>query len=328
MEEYLDLVRTVLEEGAFKQNRTDVATISSFSCNYSIDLADGFPLLTTKKLDGYRWESLIHEVLWYLSGEEHIKNLREETKIWDSWADEKGLLDTAYGRFWRRFPIPDAEMQLDGESWADQSHKWVNDDENTFDQIKYVTDMLQNNPNSRRMVINAWHPANAAVSTLPTCHYTYVFNVQNGKINTHLTQRSGDIAVGIPFNIAAYAILTRIIAKQTELDLGTFSHSIVDAHIYCGTGERAEWYGQNLSTLQETLQENGIAETQEYVKNNTAPNTGNDDHVPNLLEQLSREPFERPTLTIADKSIEDLEFDDIQLHEYTSHDSLSFGVAE
>ena len=328
MEEYLDLVRTVLEEGAFKQNRTGVATISSFSCEYSIDLSDGFPLLTTKKLDGYRWDSLIYELLWYLSGEEHIRNLRENTKIWDSWADEQGRLDTAYGRFWRRYPIPDTEMQLDGESWPKNSHRWVNDDGNTFDQIQYVLDTLQNNPNSRRIVINAWHPANAAVSTLPPCHYTFVFNVQNDELNTHLTQRSGDIALGIPFNIAAYSILTKIIAKQTEFKLGTFSHSIVDAHIYCGTDKRAKWYGKNISTLQETLKNNGLMKTQEYVKTNPASNTENYDHVPNLLKQLSREPFERPTLTIADKSIEDLKFDDIQLHDYTSHDSLSFGVAE
>jgi len=133
MQEYLDLVDSVLTEGAYKPNRTGVDTVSAFSRHYEVDLQEGFPLLTTKQMDGYRWNSLIHEFLWYLSGEEHIRSLREETGIWDAWADDEGRLDTAYGRFWRRFPYP--EEGLDGETWPDEDHRWVNEDERTFDQI-------------------------------------------------------------------------------------------------------------------------------------------------------------------------------------------------
>ncbi len=193
MQQYLDLVGRVLEEGTYKPNRTDADSIASFSQHYQVDLSEGYPLLTTKDLSGFRWNSLIHEFLWYLSGEEHIRNLQEETSIWDAWADDEGHLDTAYGRFWRRYPIPEGDAQLPGETWPDDAHRWTND-EGTFDQIGYVLDGLRENPNSRRYVVSAWHPANAAVSELPPCHYTFVVNVQGDRLNVHLTQRSGDVA--------------------------------------------------------------------------------------------------------------------------------------
>ena len=125
MQQYLDLVDAVLSEGTHKPNRTGVDTISSFSEHYEVDLQEGFPLLTTKKMDGYRWNSMLHEVAWYLSGQEHVRELREETKIWDAWADDGGRLDTSYGRFWRRYPVPDDDAQLEGESWPDEGHRWV-----------------------------------------------------------------------------------------------------------------------------------------------------------------------------------------------------------
>jgi len=231
MQQYLELVDTVLSTGTHKPNRTGVDTISSFSEHYEVDLQDGYPLLTTKEMDGYRWNSMLHEVCWYLSGEEHIRDLREETKIWDAWADDDGRLDTAYGRFWRRFPVPEEDAQLEGESWPAESHQWVTeeaDGRKTFDQLQYVIDTLSDSPNSRRLVVNAWHPANAAVSTLPPCHYSFVFNVQGDQLNCHLTQRSGDTALGIPFNIAAYALLTKVIAQQTGFEPGTFAHTVVD----------------------------------------------------------------------------------------------------
>ena len=218
MKQYLDLVRTVMDNGVRKKTRTGVDTISYFGAFYKVDLNEGFPLLTTKKM---QWKSLLHEVLWYLSGDNHIRNLRQYTKIWDAWADENGVLETAYGYYWRHFPS--AQRNKSGE--------WV---VREVDQIQYVIDEIKRNPNSRRLVISAWEPGNATTSKLPPCHYTFVFNVSDGKLNCHLTQRSGDIALGIPFNLSAYSLLTQVIAQQVGLGLGKFGHTIVDAHIYVG----------------------------------------------------------------------------------------------
>lgn len=338
MQQYLDLVDAALSEGAYKPNRTGVDTISAFSEHYEVDLQEGYPLLTTKRMDGYRWNSMLHEVCWYLSGEEHVRTLREETKIWDAWADEEGKLDTAYGRFWRRFPVPEESNQLEGESWPDESHRWVSEEADgtrTFDQLKYVIDTLSDSPNSRRLVVNAWHPANAAVSTLPPCHYSFVFNVQGDRLNCHLTQRSGDIALGVPFNIAAYALLTKVIAQQTGFEPGSFAHTVVDAHVYCGRGARGEWYGDNLEKLQSKLaavdDREGYRDVAGWLESEAPAEAEGDerlDHVPGMLEQLAREPLERPTLEVSDVSIDELRYEDVTLEEYDSHDGIEFAVAE
>ena len=178
MKQYLDLVKLVIDEGVRKKSRTGVDTISYFGAFYKVDLSKGFPLLTTKKME---WKSLLHEVLWYLSGENHIRNLRKHTKIWDAWADENGNLETAYGYYWRHFPS--AEKDENGE-WQVRE----------VDQIKYVIDEIKKKPYSRRLVVSAWEPGNATKSKLPPCHYSFAFNVSDGKLNCHLTQRSGDIA--------------------------------------------------------------------------------------------------------------------------------------
>ncbi len=217
MREYLDLVERVLTHGTYKHNRTGVDTLSSFAEHYTVDLRKGFPLITTKKVN---FKSMLHEVLWYLSGEDHIRNLRQHTKIWDAWADEDGNLDTAYGRYWRRFPSAQVNP-------ATGRYEVVE-----VDQIGNVLHLLRNDPTSRRMVVTAWEPGNAFTSKLPPCHYTFAFNVQGSTLNCHLTQRSGDIALGIPFNLAAYALLTQILAQETGFELGHFSHTIIDAHIY------------------------------------------------------------------------------------------------
>ncbi|CAI49553.1 thymidylate synthase [Natronomonas pharaonis DSM 2160] len=342
MQQYHDLVSDVLAGGTHKPNRTGVDTIASFSHHYEVDLGAGFPLLTTKRMDGYRWNSLIHELLWYLSGEEHIRTLREETKIWDAWADDEGHLDTAYGRFWRRFPVPDEPARLPGESWPDDSHRWTTTEttpdgteRQVFDQLAYVLDTLEENPHSRRLVVNAWHPANAAVSTLPPCHYTFVFNVQGDQLNVHLTQRSGDIALGVPFNLAAYSLLAHAVANRTAFEVGSFGHTIVDAHIYCGAGDRGAWYADKLPALQDRL--NDIDDREEYVDvrewlESEAPAEADDegglDHVPGLLTQLSRSPRDRPEIEVADRPLDDLEYDDVQLHDYDPAPGISFSVAE
>ncbi|WP_227353323.1 thymidylate synthase [Haladaptatus salinisoli] len=330
MEQYLGLVDDVLRDGEYKPNRTGVDTISTFSQHYEVDLREGFPLLTTKRMDGFRWDSMLHELLWYLSGEEHVRDLREKTGIWDEWADEDGNLDTAYGRFWRRFPVP--EEGLPGESWPEDDHRWMND-EGTFDQIQYVVDGLRENPNSRRFVVSAWHPANAAVSTLPPCHYTFVVNVQGETLNLHLTQRSGDVALGIPFNVAAYALLATVLARQTGFEVGKFAHTIVDAHVYCGEGERGGWYRDNLGDLQARLDDVSakaeFGEVREWLES-TAPaeDEAGFDHVPGLLTQLSREPKSRPEIEITADSIDELTYDDITLREYDAHPGIRFRVAE
>ena len=278
MQQYLDLVKLVMENGIRKPTRTGVDTISYFAAFYRVDLAKGFPLLTTKKM---HWKSLLHEVLWYLSGENHIRNLRQHTKIWDAWADEEGNLETAYGYYWRKFPS--AQKNKEG--------KW---EVREVDQIKFVIDQLKNNPYSRRLVVTAWEPGNATTSKLPPCHYSFAFNVSDGKLNCHLTQRSGDIALGIPFNLAAYSILTQIIAQETNLELGYFAHTIIDAHIYVADkGTEMENY----------------------------------DHLEGLKEQLTRKPLELPRLRIARKPIDQLTFDDFELIDYKHHDAIKFEVA-
>lgn len=278
MKEYLNLVRTVIDEGVRKPSRTGIDTISYFGAHYKVDLQNGFPLLTTKKME---WKSLLHEVLWYLSGENHIRNLRQHTKIWDAWADENGNLETAYGYYWRKFPS--AQKNSDG-AW----------EINEVDQIQYVINEINRNPNSRRLVVSAWEPGNAISSKLPPCHYSFVFNVNDGKLNCHLTQRSGDIALGIPFNLAAYSILTQIIAQETKLELGFFSHTIVDAHIYVGDeGTAMEKY----------------------------------DHLRGLKDQLEREPLPLPKLQIARKPINELRFEDFELQDYQFHPKIRFEVA-
>jgi thymidylate synthase len=206
-------------------------------------------------------------------------------------------------------------------------------DEGTFDQIAYVIDELRDNPSSRRLVVNAWHPANAAVSTLPPCHYTFVFNVQGGRLHTHLTQRSGDVALGVPFNVAAYSILAHVVAGQTEFDPGRFSHTIVDAHVYCGQGDRGAWYADNLADLQSRLaavdDREGYREVRDWVEA-TAPAETKEgyDHVPGLLEQCAREPRERPELHVADVPLSELSYEDVELRDYDPAPGIEFAVAE
>lgn len=278
MKEYHELVKQVIDKGVRKETRTGIDTISYFGAYYRVDLANGFPLLTTKKMI---WNSLLHEVLWYLSGENHIRNLSKHTKIWDAWADEDGNLETAYGYYWRHFPS--AQKNKNGD-WEVKE----------IDQIQYVIDEIKRNPNSRRLVVTAWEPGNAIYSKLPPCHYTFTFNVYDGKLCCHLNQRSGDIALGIPFNLAAYSLLTQIIAQQTGLELGYFAHTIVDAHIYVADkGTENERY----------------------------------DHLEGLKEQLKREPYKLPELKIADKPIDQLTFDDFELVGYKHHDRIKFEVA-
>ena len=281
MKAYLDLVKNVLETGVRKENRTGTDTISNFAEYYKVDLSEGFPLLTTKKVF---FRSVILELLWYLRGEDHIRWLRDENDchIWDAWADEDGHVGPIYPVLWRRFPYLEKEkVNFQGSGGAVESETWVRKE---FDQIQRAIDMLKTNPNSRRIVVSTWHPGLLGEMALPPCHIMYIFNVSNGKLNCHLTQRSGDIALGIPFNLACYSALTMAIAQEVGLEPGTFAHTIVDAHIYVN-------------------------------------------HVDGLKEQLKREPRKLPTLEIANKSVDDLTFDDFKLHGYDPDPVIKFEVA-
>lgn len=359
MEAYQQLIEDVLDDATYKQNRTAVDTLSSFSQSYKVDLQEGYPLLTTKQMDTYRWNSMSHELDWYLSGQEHIRDLQEETTIWDAWADDDGQLDTAYSRFWRRFPMPDDEAQLPGEHWSDNDD-WIIEEENgtVFDQIQYVRDMLQDNPESRRIVVTAWHPGNAAGSTLPPCHYTFACNVQDGELNTHLTQRSGDIGLGVPFNIASYSLLTHLLADDADLDVGEFSHTIVDSHLYCGKEQRGSFYDDHLEELKdkietvhedpETLQDKLFSKGKDFIDRFTdtetiesysdiadwieaeapAEDEPGHDHVPQLLRQLDREPYDKPTLDIGNATVDDFDPEAISIKDYQSHSGIDLEVAE
>lgn len=209
MKTYHDLLRHVLQHGHKKEDRTGTGTLSVFGYQMRFDLAEGFPLLTTKKV---HLKSIIHELLWFLQGSTNIAYLKENgVKIWDEWADEKGNLGPVYGSQWRNWPKPDG------------TH---------IDQISQVVDGIKNNPDSRRLIVSAWNVADIEKMKLPPCHAFFQFYVADGKLSCQLYQRSADIFLGVPFNIASYALLTMMVAQVCNLKLGDFVHTLGDAHIY------------------------------------------------------------------------------------------------
>ena len=288
MKQYLDAVRETLEKGTRKPNRTGVDTISTFNINYEIDLAEGFPLLTTKAVS---WKNIVIENLWFLSGSTDIGLLKKhDCKFWDPWADEHGKVPSAYGNFWRHFPLPDNR---------------------TNDQIAYIVEQLHKNPMSRRMLVSAWAPGNAQTSALPPCHALWVVNVQLDESGApvlclHLTQRSCDIALGVPYNIAGYAFMLELLSRFSGIPAGIFGHTLIDAHIYTAKadGTKAEY-----------------------------------DHIPGLKQQLERTPRSLPSLDIDSsiKSLADIEpllsldtdeiMDKFKLHNYDPHPAIAFKVA-
>ncbi|MEP3672905.1 MAG: thymidylate synthase [Hyphomicrobiales bacterium] len=217
MQQYLDFMRHVLENGAVKEDRTNTGTRSVFGYQMRFDLADGFPLLTTKKL---HLRSIIHELLWFLNGDTNISYLKENgVSIWDDWADEDGNLGPVYGYQWRSWP------KADGGS---------------VDQISKLMEQIKSNPDSRRLIVSAWNPSQVDDMALPPCHSLFQFYVADGKLSCQLYQRSADIFLGVPFNIASYALLTLMVARVSGLQLGEFVHSFGDAHIYANHVEQAK----------------------------------------------------------------------------------------
>jgi len=229
MRQYLDMVQHVLHEGSRKEGRNG-GTLSVFNYGYQHDLKYGFPLLTTKRMFV---RGIFKELVWYLSGKPHILDLQEAgIKFWDLWADDRGYVNSPYGLFWRNWGGSAENVVMSRVPSVDNG-PFQYGPEPGIDQLQNIVDELKVNPNSRRLVLTAWDPVNAWSSNLPPCHDFVVFNVQgDGRLNAHLTQRSGDIALGIPFNLACYSALIHLIAHLTGLEPGVFAHTIVDAHIY------------------------------------------------------------------------------------------------
>ncbi len=217
MQQYLDFIRHVRDNGVEKTDRTGVGTISTFSYEMRFDLSKGFPLLTTKKM---HLKSIIYELLWFLNGDTNIKYLNDNgVRIWNEWADENGDLGPIYGKQWRA---------------------WKTADGRTIDQISNVLEQIKNDPNTRRLIVNAWNVGELDKMALPPCHYTFQFYVANNKLSCKLTQRSADAFLGVPFNIASYSLLTYMVAQQCDLDVGEFIWSGGDCHIYTNHVEQID----------------------------------------------------------------------------------------
>ena len=217
MKQYLDLLSHILENGVEKNDRTNTGTLSVFGYQSRYDLAAGFPCLTTKKL---HLKSIIYELLWFLRGETNIKYLNDRgVSIWDEWADEQGELGPVYGHQWR---------------------SWKSTDGQTIDQIAKLIDTISESPDSRRLIVNAWNVGDISKMALPPCHLLFQFYVAQGRLSCQLYQRSADVFLGVPFNIASYALLTMMIAQVTGLEPGEFVHTLGDAHLYSNHLEKAK----------------------------------------------------------------------------------------
>ncbi|KUP07982.1 thymidylate synthase [Bacillus coahuilensis m2-6] len=217
MKQYLHLCEEILKNGVKKEDRTGTGTISTFGYQMRYNLQDGFPLVTTKKL---HIRSIIHELLWFLKGDTNIKYLQDNgVRIWNEWADENGELGPVYGHQWR---------------------SWTGSNGETIDQISQLIDQIKQNPNSRRLIVSAWNVADVNHMALPPCHCLFQFYVAEGKLSCQLYQRSADVFLGVPFNIASYALLTLMIAQVCDLEPGDFIHTLGDAHIYSNHVEQVE----------------------------------------------------------------------------------------
>jgi thymidylate synthase len=264
MKAYLDLVRTVLEHGEERRDRTGTGTLSVFGTQTRYDLRDGFPLVTTKKV---LFDAVVRELLWFLRGSTNIHDgLAEHTPIWNAWADEHGDLGPIYGFQWR--------------NWGGDA---TGDGKGT-DQIRAAIDLIKKDPFSRRILVSAWNVADVPRMRLPPCHLLFQFYVSGKRLDLQLYQRSADLALGVPFNIASYALLLTMVAKECGLEPGVFVHTIGDAHVYLN-------------------------------------------HVEGLRTQLARDPLPLPRVTLADKPLDALQFEDIQLVGYAHHPFLKFPVA-
>lgn len=275
MKQYQDLLKHVLENGVYKDDRTGTGTYSVFGYQMRFDLSEGFPLVTTKKV---HLKSIIHELLWFISGDTNIKYLKDNgVKIWDEWVSDEGDIGPLYGAMWRKW---------DGG--------WV-----VVDQLKEVIGQIRNDPDSRRLIVSAWNPvllpdskvppkqnAENGLQALAPCHTMFQFYVNDGKLSCQLYQRSGDVFLGVPFNIASYALLTMMVAKVCDLEIGEFIHTFGDVHIYSN-------------------------------------------HIEQVREQLSREPYDLPQMLILRdvEDIDDFRYEDFKIVGYNCHPAIRAPVA-
>ncbi|MGB0954220.1 MAG: thymidylate synthase [Planctomycetota bacterium] len=258
MKAYLDLVRDILEHGEDREDRTGTGTRSIFGTQTKYDLREGFPLLTTKKV---LFTGIVRELLWFLRGSTNIHDdLAEHTPIWNAWADEDGELGPIYGHQWR--------------NWGGMG----------IDQIQNAIDQIKNNPDSRRILVSAWNVGDLPEMKLPPCHLLFQFYVANGRLDCQLYQRSADVALGVPFNIASYALLMIMVAQECDLEPGIFTHTLGDAHLYLN-------------------------------------------HLDGIQEQLTREPGPLPRVEVAHKPLDEIQFEDIVLHDYVHAPFIKFEVA-
>ena len=260
--QYLDLLSDILETGVQRGDRTGTGTLGVFGRQMRFDLAQGFPLLTTKKLHR---KSIILELLWFLRGDTNVAWLQERgVSIWDEWADAEGELGPVYGKQWRSWAAPDGRV---------------------IDQMAHVVESLKTTPHSRRHIVSAWNPADVDDMALPPCHCLFQFFVAEGKLSCQLYQRSADVFLGVPFNIASYALLTHMVAKVTGLQPGEFVHTLGDAHLYLN-------------------------------------------HIDQAREQLTREPYPFPTLTLADKrDLFAFDYEDFKVSGYKAHEKIAAPIA-
>ena len=276
MKQYQELVQRILDEGERRDDRTGTGTLSVFGAQTRYDLREGFPLLTTKKV---LWSGVVRELLWFLRGSTNIRDdLTQHTPIWDAWADEAGELGPIYGHQWRRWGATFTQHAADALP-VDPPRGAQG-----IDQIQQAIDLIKRDPTSRRIVVSAWNVADIPHMALPPCHALFQFHVTAGRLDLQLYQRSADIALGVPFNIASYALLLMLVARACGLTPGVLIHTLGDAHIYLN-------------------------------------------HIEGLKLQLTRAPYPLPRVELADKPIDALTFEDIQLCDYQHHPFIRFAVS-
>jgi thymidylate synthase len=275
VKQYHELVQRVLDEGERRDDRTGTGTLSIFGAQSRYDLRQGFPLLTTKKV---LFAGIARELLWFLRGSTNIQeDLTQHTPIWDAWADPNGELGPIYGHQWRSWGAPFRQHARDGKPLEPREGAGI-------DQLAQAIHQIKTDPTSRRIVVNAWNVADVPHMALPPCHLLFQFYVNKGRLDLQMYQRSADIGLGVPFNIASYALLLMMVAQECKLTPGVFVHTLGDAHIYLN-------------------------------------------HIEGLKLQLTREAFPPPRVTIADKPLDQLTFEDIELHDYQHHPFIKLAVS-
>ncbi len=342
--------RFILSDKAtgYKPNRTDVDSISRFGYRNEYDLREGFPLLTTKEV---KLDSIIHELIWFMSGDTNIKYLVDNNvHIWDENAFDYYLKKQKtspslqpYSFEWKKAKkeyvqhikedVEFAAVHGDlGQVYGKQWRKWKTSDGKVIDQFGQLIERLQKSPYSRRHIVSAWNPEEVDTMALPPCHCLYQFNVQEGMLDCQLYQRSCDMFLGVPFNIASYALLTHIVAQQANLEPRFFMHVFGDAHFYCGKRQRGAFYESNLEELKNRVSKVDKSEDYLSVKEwieQRAPveESGEHDHVPKILEQLAREPRVLPQIFIARKQFDQLIIGDFTLKDYFPYPPIRGAMA-